>query len=920
MSVLVLVVCALRADAQDADAEFFEKSIRPLLANRCHGCHNPKQRAAGLDLTIAEGLRKGADSGPVLVPGEPGRSRILAVTGYLERVKMPPTGKLADPEIDALRRWVEAGAPWPGAPIGTPAEAPKTRGYSRAQKEFWSFLPPKRVPPPEIADKTWPANPIDNFILARLEKDAMRPAPQADKLPLIRRATYDLTGLPPSEDEVRAFVNDASAAAYEKLIDRLLGSPRYGERWGRRWLDVARYADSTGADEDHRYPHAWRYRDYVIDAFNRDLPYDRFVVEQIAGDLLDAPGGGVNREGIIATGFLALGPKLIAEQDKVKMFYDIVDEQIDVTGKAFLGLTVACARCHDHKFDPISTRDYYSLASIFASTKQLAKLEGTVSKLYFAPLVEKAVAERYEAHQKKIEDKQNQINELTSEEALRYRDQLAPQMADYMVAARAVYASGAEPTQASAPRSLDAAVLERWVKYLKPSKERRAHLEPWYEAAEPGSAAQRYQSEFIAVAAGRERARAEWKVKADAARARGEEPPEAPKFQPGDNRFFTEVTTADGPLALPEKNKEQFFSEAGRARAAVLKAELEQLKGASPPEPPLACGVAEGANVEQHVFHRGNPEARGEVVPKRFPAVLAGEQQPPITQGSGRRELAQWLVAPQNPLTARVMVNRIWQGHFGEGLTRTPSNFGVTGERPSHPDLLDWLANEFIARQWSVKAMHRLIMASSAYRMSSESTPAKLEKDPDNRLLSRFRMRRLTVEEIRDSLLALDGSLDLTMGGTLQRGEGTDKEFSDDRKSLDPDNSRRRTVYLPLRRSNLPGLLTLFDFGDATTSNESRAETNVAPQALYMMNSAFVAQRAESLAKQLLSGEAGDAQRVERAWFRILGRRPEPAETQLALDYVTKFPAPAAGDAARLAAWSSVCRSLAASNDFIYVH
>jgi hypothetical protein len=731
-----------------------------------------------------------------------------------------------------------------------------------------------------------------------------------------------LTGLPPTEEEVRAFVADQSPKAFDNVVERLLASPRYGERWGRHWLDVARYADSTGADEDHRYPYAWRYRDYVIDAFNRDLPYDRFLREQIAGDLLPPQGGAeVNTSGIIATGFLALGPKLIAEQDKLKMFYDIVDEQIDVTGKAFLGLTVACARCHDHKFDPISTRDYYSLASIFASTKQLAKLEGTVSQLYFAPLVPKAIAERYEAHQKKIEDKHHEIDQLTGEEARRYRDALTPRLAEYMLAARNIYTEGLSGPDIARERSLDVGVLARWVEYLKPTKERRAHLEPWYSSAsgELDAAARRYQDEFVAEITKRSRAQQEWKVQADAARTRGDQPPEAPRFQPGDNRFFTEVSTAKGPFALPEKDKEAVFSKDGRARIAVLKAELQQLKDAAPPQPPLACGVAEGKSVDQRVFIRGNPELPGEPVSKRFPEVLAGGDQPPIREGSGRRELAEWLANPRNPLPARVMVNRVWQGHFGEGIVRTASNFGVTGERPTHPELLDWLAAELIARGWSLKAMHRLVMLSSAYQMSSETTPEKMEKDVDDRLLSRFPMRRLSVEEIRDSLLTLDGTLDLTMGGTLQSGKGTDKEFSDDRKSLSPDASKRRTVYLPLRRSNVPSLFTLFDFGDATTSNETRMQTNVAPQALFMMNSKFVAERTHSLAEQLLRSETDDRRRVERAWFVVLGHGPEPQQVEEALRYVEGFSA-GGGEAGRALAWASWCRTLVASNDFIYVH
>jgi hypothetical protein len=779
------------------------------------------------------------------------------------------------------------------------------------------------VAPPEVQDKKWIQSPIDRFILSRLEAGGLTPAPPADKRVLIRRATFDLTGLPPAEEDVRAFLADESPNAFEKVVDRLLASPRYGEKWGRHWLDVARYADSTGADEDYRYPHAWRYRDYVINAFNADLPFDRFIREQIAGDLLPPPPGqDVNKDGIVATGFLALGPKLVAEQDKVKMFYDIVDEQIDVTGKAFLGLSIACARCHDHKFDPISIKDYYSLASVFASTKQLSKIEGTVSQLYFAPLVPKDIAQQYEAHQTKVADKKKEIDAVSSSEARRIREGLIPRMADYMVAARTVYEANGDAAALAKQQALDPEVLERWAKYLKPTRERRVHLEPWYDAAggELAGVAQRYQEEYLSVAAYRQKAQDEWKAKAEEAKSRGEKPPPAPKFMPGDNRFYTEVTAAKGPLALPEKEPEKVFTEEARAKWNALKAELKAIEAAAPPEPPFACSVAEGEPVEQHVFLRGNPDSRGETVPKAFPVILAGENQPPIKEGSGRLQLAEWLASPDNPLPARVTVNRIWQGHFGEGIVRTANNFGIVGERPSHPELLDWLAREFISQGWSIKRMHRLIMLSSAYRMSSEITPEKADKDADNRLLSRFAMRRMTVEEIRDSLLQLDGSLDVTMGGTLQSGVGTDNEFSDGRKSLHPDNTKRRTVYLPLRRSNLATLFTLFDFGDGTTSNEMRSQTNVAPQALFMMNSSFVAERSKSLAGMLLKAEATEEGRVSRAWYKVLGREPSLDEAKMSLQYLRQFPAGTTDADARLLAWSSLCRSLIASNDFIYIH
>ncbi|MBK5294600.1 MAG: PSD1 domain-containing protein [Acidobacteriia bacterium] len=899
-----------------APPEFFEARVRPVLAMKCQGCHNARMATAGLDLSTGAGFRKGADTGPVVASGDVGKSRLLQVISYEERIKMPPAGKLPESDISVLREWVERGAPWPDS---SSAVAPGTAmGNVKASAGHWAFQPLRKEAPPRVAHESWVRSPIDRFILSKQEARQLRPAGAADRLTLLRRAAFDLTGLPPTSEDIRMFMRDLSPEAFASAVDRFLASPRYGEKWGRHWLDVARYADSTGADEDYRYPHAWRYRDYVIDAFNRDVPYTQFVREQIAGDLLPPPAGEeVNTTGIIATGFLALGPKLVAEQDKVKMFYDIVDEQIDVVGKAFLGLTISCARCHDHKFDPITIKDYYSLASIFASTRQLEQIEGTVSKLFYAPLAGKVVAERYASHQKSLANKQKEIDAIVATQARRYRDQLAPRIAAYMAAARRVYADGVSP--AAAAQGLDEEVLERWVNYLKPTRERRPHLEAWYRMTSVDAAAAEYQANYFAEIARREKAQVEFKIASEAARAKGEPAPAEPKFPAGANRFFTEIVAAKGALGLPEKEPEKLYTEEARVNIAALRRELKEIKDSAPPEPPFACAVAEDKPVDQHVFLRGNPEAHGEGVPKRFPVVLAGEQQAPVLTGSGRRELASWLADPANPLPARVIVNRIWQGHFGQGLVRTANNFGVAGERPAHPELLDWLAAEFVAQGSSFKKMHRMIMLSSTYQMGGEATEAHREKDPDNRLLTRFAMRRKTVEEIRDSLLLMDGSLDFTMGGALATGTGTDNEFSDSRKSMHPDDSKRRTVYLPLRRSNLSTLFTLFDFGDATTSTEIREQTNVAPQALYMMNSKFVAERARALAQRLLRTETDEAARVKQAWATVLGREPEARETSSSLSYLAEFPKLPENDEGRLTAWASLCRTLIASNDFIYI-
>ena len=912
---LLMAACAVSAaPAQDTGLELFEKRIRPLFAEKCQSCHGEAQQMGGLSLQTGAGFRKGADSGPIVSTEAPGKSRLLTALSHRGPVKMPPTGKLSEVELRAVAQWVSLGAPWP--------EGPAER--SAADPVFWSFQPVRRVDPPRVRQQDWVRNEVDRFILARLEQAGLEPAPSADKETWLRRATFDLTGLLPTPAEVEGFLADESETAYEAQVDRLLASPRYGERWGRHWLDVARYADSTGADEDHRYPYAWRYRDYVIRAFNNDKPYDRFVQEQIAGDLLppDDSDAHVNVEGIVATGFLALGPKLIAEIDKPKLFYDVVDEQIDTTSKAFLGLTLACARCHDHKFDPFPTTDYYALASIFASTKQFEALTGAVvSKLYFRPLTTDDAVALFEQSKKRIEDKKAEIATVRSREAKRYRDRHAPRLADYMLGAYEVYTGAKDSASLAKPEGLAIEVLERMAEYLRPGRERRPQLEEWFAATDATrpAVARQYQEQYFATIELREEARLRWERDAEAARAKGEPEPEKPKFFAGDDRFFTQINAAKGPFGLPEELRDSFYSSETKQTLETLRAELKQLEDAAP-RPPMACAVNEGEIVEQKVFVRGNVRNPGEPVPKRFPVALAGSDQDPIKKGSGRLELARWIGSADNPLTARVMVNRIWLWHFGGGLVRTPNNFGKLGEKPTHPELLDYLAARFVREGWSIKKMHRLLMLSSAYRMGAADSPEGHEKDPENRLRSRFEPRRLEVEEIRDTLLALDSSLDLTMGGAMMEGQGTDKEFSDDRKSLHPDSTNRRTVYLPVRRSNLPTLFSLFDFGDAATSNEQRSQTNVAPQALYLMNSKFVAERSRALASKLLDDlSLDDAGRIRRAHFVVLNRPATPQTVEEALGYIAGFPG---GDAqaTRLLAWTSFCRTLIASNDFLFVH
>ena len=924
-----LASCAATAQTPE-QTEFFEKQVRPLLAAKCQACHNQKVKTAGLDLSTGEGFVHGGQSGVLIAKEAPAESRLLKVVSYDERQKMPPTGKLKPAELETLANWVKLGALWPGAPTesAAPAEKPKTSGVrvngmklTDSDRGFWSFQPVKDQPPPKVKDQKWAKAAIDKFILAKLEEKGIRPASPASKTVLLRRATYDLTGLPPTEPEIKDFLADNSPAAFEKIVDRLLASPRYGEKWGRHWLDVARYADSTGNDEDHRYPYAFRYRDYVIESFNRDIPFNRFIREQIAGDLLPPPAGEtVNRRGITATGFLAIGPKALAQQDKKKMIYDVYDEQVDVVSKAMLGITIACARCHDHKFDPIYTKDYYSLISIFASTRSFAAPGQGVSKLLFTPLVEKHLVDAYQAHQDKMNRKKSEMEQITEAETDRYNKETAPRTAEYMLAAFRVYKDGEKATEIAKQSNLNPDMLTKWAKLLG-RDDKPPFLETWNESPKEklSETAKAYQEKYEKTLGERSKELGRWRNRvAQALKKANMPPPEKPTFAAERDPFFHAVYFERGPFAITTREQEKMLTPEMRDKLAALRKEVEELKKNSPPEPELADTVAEGETVNQKVFLRGDYENPGEDAPKAFPLVLAKATDPAISQGSGRRELADWIASDGNPLTARVFVNRMWSWHFGDGLVRTPDNFGRMGERPANPELLDFLAARFIESGWSVKAMHRTMMLSSTYQLSSAGSADAESKDQENKLLSRFNRRRLDVEEIRDGMLSLDGTLDLTMGGTLQTGFGTDSENSNGRLSLNPEKLTRRSVYVPLRRSNLPTLLNLFDFGDATTPTGKRSLTNVAPQALFMMNSVFVNERAENLIKSLNS-ETDATRRLASAYLRILNRPPDGGEADNGLTYIESFKNKFPGPAAESTAWRSLYRVLLGSNEFIYV-
>lgn len=801
----------------EAAVKFFETNVRPVLAARCYECHGPDSKREGnLRLDSRAALLKGGDLGPAIKPGDPQNSLLIDAVRHGEVVQMPPKTKLPPREIADLTAWVAQGAPWPGsAEADAPQPAPKSgASFDPQAREFWAFQPPRDSALPPVTDTSWPASSLDYFVLSALEARGLAPAPPADKRLLIRRATFDLHGLPPSPEDVDNFLADTSGDAFARLVDRLLASPRYGERWGRRWLDIARYADSNGMDENMAMAHAWRYRDYVVAAFNRDLPYDEFIRQQLAGDLLPGADEATNFQRLVATGFLVLGPKMLAEDDPVKMEMDIVDEQVDTIGRAFMGLTLGCARCHDHKFDPIPTADYYSLAGIFKSTKSMENFR---------------------------------VVAMWSERPLANSQELA-RLAEF------------EKQVASADSAIKAAE----------------------QLAKDDATEDLYQRLFVG------------------ALGPGVAPGAVPKDLAG---FYS-----------PENND-------AIAKRKAERAELEKTR----PDIPYALGVSDRTPQDLRVHLRGSHLTLGELAPRRFPAVLAGDNQPPIAPAaSGRLELAHWLSRPDHPLTARVMVNRIWQGHFGEGLVRTPDNFGKLGQRPDNQPLLDWLALRFVESGWSIKALHRRIMLSSAYRMSTAYSEQGTAADPENRLLWRMNRRRLEAEEIRDAILATCGGIQGAMGGTLLTNKNhTYVTSTASANDVNYDNTRR-SIYLPVVRSAVYEVFSAFDFADPSTMNGKRPSTTVAPQALFMMNSPLVLRQTRALAEELLRTTAEDAALATLAYRRVHGRTPSANETGRAIDFIARYQSGLAAanietTEARTRAWQALCRVLISSNEFMYL-
>ncbi len=889
----LLAAPAMAAEPDPRGVEFFETKVRPVLVEHCYSCHSAaaKKARGGLLLDSRDAVRKGGDNGPAVVPGKPDDSLLLKLVSHAGEKKMPPNQKLSDAAIADLTRWVEMGAPDPRDPAATAAGGIDWK----AARSFWSFRPIRLPSLPEVRDASWPKTGIDRFILAKLEAQGLRPVGPADPRTLIRRATFDLIGLPPTPEEVEAFVKAYGAkpqAAYEALVDRLLASPHYGERWGRYWLDVARYAE----DQAHTfavqpYTNAWRYRDWVIDALNADVPYDRFVKLQIAADLVegDSPGECGDRA---ALGFFGLGAQYYKNSDAAKAAADELDDRVDTLARGFLGLTVSCARCHDHKFDPIPTQDYYSIAGVFSNCK-----------LAPVPLAPKAEVDRYQEGQKLVQETDRKVKEFVRVEKTHLAEARSQEVAAYMTAAwklkarRQEHANYAAAEQAKEDK-LDAATLDRWAKFLDGGQKTAQPvpaLDAWRKLPmpakgsppEPGAEVQETAKQF------QEEVQKLLTQKGMPAK-------DAPK-----NDLLALLFGDNGVMPVSDKDLDAALSAEKKATLDGMKAELDRVTKSAPPAPPMAHGLSEAGTADLKVYVRGNPAQQGDVAPRRFLRVLAGDDPPRFTQGSGRKELAEAIASPDNPLTARVIVNRVWAWHFGRGIVGTPSNFGNLGERPTHPELLDYLAARFIASGWSLKALHRDIMLSAVYQLGADHDDAATQADPDNRLLWHFSRRRLDVEAWRDALLAVSGQLDAGFGGPT-----TD---------LGSPQNRRRTVYGKISRHDLNGLLRLFDFPDANITSEKRTETTVPQQQLFVLNSPFFVAQAKALAARVKAEADNEPGRVKRAYLLAFGRPPAEAELQLGLRYLAGTDAPDDAAKNQLTRWERYAQALLASNEFLYL-
>ena len=867
-------VLALADEGLSPSARLFVDRVRPVLERSCFSCHTDDERS-GLRLDSRERMLQGGSRGPAIIPGNPEQSLIIAALRHVdEDLQMPRNAdQLPDTEIQGFIDWIQAGAEW--AEITAPLAIPR-RGVTAAERDFWSFRPLADPAIPEPGRSGWARTDIDRFVLSKIEEQGLEPLGTAGRRQLIRRATFDLTGLPPTPEEVEAFVGDTSPDAFEKVVDRLLASPHYGERWGRHWLDVARFGEddtrglAPGGSGRERYPNAYIQRDWVVEAFNRDMPYDLFVKAQIAGDLLEE----AERERAIpALGFLGGGP----------WYYDIADppvaraderhDRVDVTTRGFLGLTVGCARCHDHKYDPIGTHDYYALAGIFNN-----------SDYHEYPIAEKDEAEAYEKEKEFIDGLRTSLNEYLSTEGEQLTRVLSLQVSRYMMAAWQVTGRPQLPAERAASQAkVDLETLQRWIRFLGKEPRHYPYLIDWQEMIARGDAeedeaqelADAFQRLVLEVVAEQEKL----EERNQRIIAKGM-PLEEVKSTPMPNGFESFFDQHQLELETMQRERFNLYSDIFRSdldnqldtffpapglfrfrgwglerqlgrvamdHISAMRERIEELEEELP-DLPFAMGVAdrEPEDLTDIALHiRGSPTNLGEAVPRGFLTVLDEEGAEPYAEGSGRLQLAEAIAA--HPITARVIVNRVWRWHMGTGIVDTPSNFGVMGERPTNPELLEYLASRFVESGMSIKQLHRDIMLSATYQLASGRNAGNEQIDGANRYYWRADRRRLDAESIRDAILSVSGDLDATVGGPS--------------KSLRDEQNNRRTIYGEVSRFQVDEFLQTFDFPNPSLSAERRYTTNVPGQSLYFMNSPFVHRQADLFVKRLLE-ETADAELV----------------------------------------------------------